>query len=174
MNSDFIKLRLLDYYNTPTDILIPNYYVGGYEADVYKISKAGITTEFEIKISKSDFKVDFSKGFIKYDGTTINKHDLISQGKRTNKFYFVVPEGLILKEEVPEYAGLIYCTKEGYLKVIKNSKLLHKGSHFEKDPNLYEKLLGNLLFRERNASRALRNAKNYIKELENKLHGKNN
>lgn len=43
-----------------------------------------------------------------------------------NKFFYVVPDGLISKDEVPEYAGLIYVDEFGRCKKIKDAKFLHK------------------------------------------------
>jgi len=43
-----------------------------------------------------------------------------------NKFFYVVPVGLISKEEVPEYAGLIYVDELGRCTKIKDGKFLHK------------------------------------------------
>jgi len=43
-----------------------------------------------------------------------------------NKFFYVVPMGLISKEEVPEYAGLIYVDEFGECTKIKDGKFLHK------------------------------------------------
>lgn len=50
-------------------------------------------TGYEIKISRNDFLQD-------------NKWHLYLQ--YCNEFYFVVPNGLITKEEIPDYIGLIY------------------------------------------------------------------
>jgi len=43
-----------------------------------------------------------------------------------NKFFYVVPAGLISKEEVPNYAGLIYVDEFGNCTKIKDGKFLHK------------------------------------------------
>ena len=43
-----------------------------------------------------------------------------------NKFFYAVPDGLITKEEVPEYAGLLYISETGAVKKIKDGKFLHK------------------------------------------------
>lgn len=43
-----------------------------------------------------------------------------------NKFFYVVPTGLVRKEEVPEYAGLIYVDELGRSTKIKDGKFLHK------------------------------------------------
>lgn len=103
------------------------------ECDVMAISKADYIYEFEIKISKSDFKKDFEK----------EKHRLIKEKKFVNEsktwripfyapnyFYFVMPENLVSIEEIPEYAGLIYLKKNEreieFFEIVKKAPLLHK------------------------------------------------
>lgn len=46
--------------------------------------------------------------------------------KTPHKFYFACPSGLILPEEVPKYAGLLWVEEDGNIKVKKNAKFLHK------------------------------------------------
>jgi len=43
-----------------------------------------------------------------------------------NKFFYAVPNGLIKKDEVPEYAGLLYINDDGSIDKIKDGKFLHK------------------------------------------------
>lgn len=43
-----------------------------------------------------------------------------------NKFFYAVPEGLIKKEEVPDYAGLLFITEDGSVKKVKDGKFIHK------------------------------------------------
>lgn len=43
-----------------------------------------------------------------------------------NKFSFCVPEGLIQKNEVPDYSGLYWIDKKGNFKEIKRAKFIHK------------------------------------------------
>lgn len=81
----------------------PNYYIGPWECDILEITKAGYTYEYEVKISRNDFNVDFKK-----QNRGSKKHDVLKAGDRVNYFSFVVPEGLIDPSEVPEFAGLIY------------------------------------------------------------------
>jgi hypothetical protein len=104
------------------------------ECDVISISKSDYIYEYEVKISRSDFKADFKK----------EKHQLMLEGKGTkerlikenntidtwyltpNYFYFVVPRDLISIEEVPEYAGLMYMDENLQFEIIKKSPLIHK------------------------------------------------
>ena len=45
---------------------------------------------------------------------------------KANKFFYAVPEGLVTKDEVPDYAGLIYidCGLNAYK--VKDAKFIHK------------------------------------------------
>lgn len=43
-----------------------------------------------------------------------------------NRFSFIVPEGMVSKDEVPEYSGLYYVKECGKIVEIKKSKMLHK------------------------------------------------
>jgi hypothetical protein len=97
------------------------------ECDVISISKSDYIYEYEIKISRSDYKKDFIK----------EKHTLIINEKFTqsrkgeleyllpNYFTFVTIKDLIQVEEVPDYAGLIYINDDLSFEVIKKPKLLH-------------------------------------------------
>lgn len=105
------------------DIILPNFFVGRNEMDIFRMTKSGYIEEYEIKVSKQDFKNDFDKPW---------KHAGLESGQcKPNKFWFVCPNGLIGLKDVPEYAGLIYYTdrKEYYgrmFEVKKTPKLLHK------------------------------------------------
>ncbi len=105
------------------------------ECDVLSVSKSDYIYEYEIKISKADFKKDFIK----------EKHQMIMEGKfvkQSNKgtwynvpnyFYFVVPENLISMDDIPSYAGLIYLKKwikydkeYSCFEIIKKAPIIHK------------------------------------------------
>lgn len=92
------------------------------EIDVAAITRAGIFTDYEIKISKSDFKKDLSK---------VSKHSHYISHKREvfyqvpHYFYYVCPAGLIQSSELPKHAGLIYFS-DGIFKWIVPAKRLHR------------------------------------------------
>ena len=50
-----------------------------------------------------------------------------------NYFYYVVPEGLVTEDEVPEYAGLIYV----YATVIGNGKIYYQFQEIKAAPRLH-------------------------------------
>lgn len=86
----------------------PNIFLGRWEADILEITKAGYLYEYEVKISRKDFKIDAEKVEHYWTGPGRKKYDVLRNGERVNYFSFIVPEGLISPEEVPEWAGLIY------------------------------------------------------------------
>ena len=149
------------------------------ESDFLSFTTGGYLYEYEIKISRSDFKADFKKIRFKMltdcyagkklsciKGHTYDWECRFQVSKRTgiydkreipgrtdisfkdntkntaNRFYYVVPEGLIKIEECPVFAGLIYVQEGsgGYNKTIevKRAPLLHKEQHTK--INLFNKM----------------------------------
>jgi hypothetical protein len=95
-------------------------YLLAWECDVLSLNKTGYLSEFEVKVSRSDFLAEKKK---------VRKWQLLIERNEwacPNYFWYVCPEGLISETEVPEYAGLIYVSTEG-LEIYKSAKLLHKG-----------------------------------------------
>lgn len=113
MKSAEIQKSLMVWARANTsEIVVPNYFLGRFEADLLKITRAGLFTEYEIKVSRADFKKDAEKGADLYQGwqlptVTVNKHEYIRAGKHVHRFYFVVPDGLVDPAEVPAGFGLI-------------------------------------------------------------------
>lgn len=84
-------------------IMIPNVYHYYWESDLLYISKAKYVTEYEIKISYSDFKADARK---------VTKHQfLANKGGGPSYFYYACPYNMIKISELPPYAGLFYINK---------------------------------------------------------------
>lgn len=81
----------------------PNTYICSWECDILEVTKAGYIYEYEVKVSRADFKADKLK---QKHGE--NKYDALKAGKRVNYFSYVCPKGLISPDEIPEWAGLIY------------------------------------------------------------------
>ena len=106
-----------------------NLNVYDWESDVLKITKSGYAYEFEIKISRGDFKNDFKH--------KKKKHLLLenkeNNSKMPNYFYYVVPEGLVTEDEVPEYAGLIYV----HATIIGNSRVYYQFQEIKAAPKLH-------------------------------------
>jgi len=124
---------------------IPNIYLYFWESDFISVTLAGFVHEFEIKISKADFKHDFKKterhesienGLIrvadgrsewmrKFDEIHGNKFKDTLMRKRPNYFWYVCPPGLIAVSDVPKYAGLLYAGNTFYDTPVKAAPRLH-------------------------------------------------
>lgn len=119
MTAKDIQIVIIKDYQEK-DICLPNFFYHFWECDIFRLQRNGFIIEYEVKMTKSDFYADFKK----VQGS-IEKHNHILSGKRCNRFYFVIPEGIIKEEEVPHYCGLI--TFDGHrLNVVRNAKLLSK------------------------------------------------
>lgn len=136
----------------------PNIHMWRFESDFLGVSKTQYLFDYEIKLSRSDFRADFSKfGYVPGHGVMergreMTRHEFLLSGKGPNRFYYVFPEGLLADDEVPAWAGIITVkevrTYGGYL-VVKASKkreakLLHKG---KLEPWHVEKIARSLCFR---------------------------
>jgi hypothetical protein len=116
--AEYIKMVFRDKNSTK---VFPNIFIDRYECDLLELTKSGYLYEYEVKISKSDFKADAKKATFKS-----TKYDELKTGNRVNYFYYIVPKDLINVEDVPYFAGLIYASKtqvtyhsmeKGYYKV---------------------------------------------------------
>lgn len=119
-------------------IITPNTYLSWscHEMDILCVRKSGYIDEIEIKISKSDFLADFKKTVHIKTNTFVwprvktPKHEAMQQGLlRCNRFSFLIPESLIDKIDIPEYAGLYVASEDlfrPYVREIKKPKLFHK------------------------------------------------
>lgn len=100
--------------------LLNNLYVFSWESDYLALTKSGYWYEIEVKISRADFKADFKKE---------KKHKYLSNrynNATPNYYYYAVPENLVSVNEVPEYAGLIYINKYGFISTQKGAPMIHK------------------------------------------------
>lgn len=102
----------------------PNVYIFHNESDFLGITKARITHEYEIKLTRSDFNADFKKYRHQYYG------DAETEYARPNYFWYVAPRGLLDPADVPEYAGLIQVSGNRvhpFTERAKNAPKLHGG-----------------------------------------------
>lgn len=93
------------------------------EMDVMSMTQAGFMYEFEVKVSRADYRKDSEKK---------KKHTMLSMGMGSmpNYFYYVCPAGLIKMNEVPAYAGLMYVDKATKsLVLVKLAPRLHDQKH---------------------------------------------
>ncbi len=93
------------------------------EFDVLSVSKSEMVYEFEVKISRSDFKADLKK----------KKHEYYSKGfehrtRTPNYFSYVCPADLIKLGEIASSTGLYYAAN-GEITEIRKPKRLHDFIH---------------------------------------------
>ena len=123
MSKKIIGMLRSKYLNEKYKIENAYVFSNVFESDFTVLRNNGYYMEFEVKISRADFFADFRKK---------EKHEILRlrkanqpKYKMPNKFWFVVPDGLIKTDEIPEYAGLIYCSAY-YIEIIKEAPFLHK------------------------------------------------
>jgi len=149
MNEAEIQDYLQHHFFSGRQYGIPNIYLYEWESDFLSVTRAGYMHEYEIKITKADFKADAGKtekhqivetGYRELNryeqmviedrekhGEAIPKYINVAENnkvpsKRPNYFWYVCPD--YVTDVVPDYAGLIYC--KPYLKIVKPAPLLHK------------------------------------------------
>lgn len=117
------------------EIIVPNSCMFAWESDVVSVTRSGFTHEFEIKITRSDFKQDAKKERTRLLlDPTVTGYFHSHTVSRPNYFWYVTPEGMIAEAEVPDYAGLIYAMEPvvGYhlyfntTKEIKPAQRIHR------------------------------------------------
>ncbi len=139
----------LMHYRDADAIHCPNVHLP-WECDFLTITKAGFIQEFEIKLSRSDFKNDFKKP----------KHQLYEEGSHEqvltphygnpinrpipNNFWYVTAEGIVSAEDIPEYSGWIEVTRHGSLATRKPAPRIHKVKASE---STKIKILKSMMFR---------------------------
>lgn len=68
-------------------------------------------------------EMDIRLSFIPYSRIEFRA---VANEKLPNKFFYAVPAGLISKDEVPEYAGLLYINEDLSVTKIKDGKFIHR------------------------------------------------
>lgn len=181
-SEEYIQRKLNSFFAESTKkYVVENLFVFEWESDKLIITRSGYAYEFEVKISKSDFKADFKKEdkhtILEGKKEFLPSYDKVldmwkglqadnyrtSRFKKPNYFYYAVPEGLIDVNDVPEYAGLIYVLPEGEKKsndgkwcwdgfyVAKSAPKLHGTKYSNDDLNLTDKFYYNMLTWKNNA-----------------------
>jgi hypothetical protein len=127
-----IQKELRSYFQNGYNYQISNAFIFGidWESDFFCVNREGWAFEFEVKVSRSDFKADLKKKRhqILLSGLNIPQWNANYTGRVKNfipnRFYYVVPKGLVTLAELPEYAGLIEV--ENYLNFTKRAPFIHR------------------------------------------------
>lgn len=94
--------------------VLPNYTPAGwYECDVFEITKAGYFREYEVKLTRADFKADAEKRHNGWRAALTTKHEAMGDPRGPSQFWFVTPKGLVTLDDVPAWAGLIILIDRG-------------------------------------------------------------
>jgi hypothetical protein len=163
MNAKKILLILWQANNKQFTVAAPNVYAGyGWESDLLALNKREYATEYEIKLTASDFKRDAKKQAWDrepaHNWNYKSKYDMLLEGLGPNRFYYVLPEGVVADDQVPEWAGIIrvedLTKREGYeprnywhelrLYKTREAKMLHKG---KADPKIRDNCFRSLYYR---------------------------
>lgn len=162
---EYIQKKLDGFFASSTQkYVMENLYVFGWESDKLIETRSGLIYEFEIKISKADFKNDFKNKEDKHKvlkspqyAQLFEEYFPIRTDKKPNYFYYAVPEGMITVDEIPEYAGLVYILSEGATSdmngkyvfnrfyIVKNAPKLHSIKYTDEELKLGEKFYYNML-----------------------------
>lgn len=105
-----LVIALLMRNRSGTGFAMPRYTPSDWwECDVCWISPNKVMHEYEIKLSRSDFFNDAKKQTGGYARPVERKHDLLRNGdaRAPGRFWYVVPEGMITRGELPAFAGLV-------------------------------------------------------------------
>ena len=126
-----IARALWNKWGRGADIVARNIKMYPFESDVLMLRHSGYLTEYEIKLSVSDFNADSKKS---YGVTSTSKYDWLQSGKGPNRFCYVMHEQMMQKVDIPSWAGLITFWENvsldqlshTILTIRKPAKLLHK------------------------------------------------
>ena len=92
-----------------------------WECDVIEITRAGYFREYEVKLTLADFRRDegtdrrvFPRPYDQPPRTEKKHQQLaLSDPRGPVEFWYVAPSGIIPREEIPEWAGLIEVKDHG-------------------------------------------------------------
>lgn len=107
------------------------------------VTKAGLIVEYEIKISRSDFRADFKK--IRH--RILDSRKINEPHRGAAYFYYAVPRDLVRTTEVPDHAGLIYC--DPVFQIVKQAPRLHSNKITDHQRQWLERSLLHRYWRER-------------------------
>ena len=122
-----VQILLWNTLNKKYEMMIPNCYTQfDNEADMFCFRKSGFVDEFEIKLSKADFKNDAKKNVFLFESRTFApKYESLVSGNMSNYFWYVYPSDLGIDiNDVPEWAGVITLSSRG-ASIIRQAKRLH-------------------------------------------------
>lgn len=121
-----IQNLLAEDFNKRSCVCVPNCGVFGWIADLIRVTPRLLTAEYEIKISRADFRADTKGGHKKFRQLCLTEGESYRAAGRPvpNYFWYVAPPGIIPRDEIPTYAGLIEVTS--CFQTVRPAPRLHK------------------------------------------------
>lgn len=118
------------------------------ECDLVSVNPRGLLCEWEIKLSRSDFKADTKKTGKHRALATGEGYEQHQRGKRLtlrlaccSYFSYVCPSGLLTLEDLPAYAGLVWVDPQGRVVIKRAAPIVHD---YEPGAALLAKITHNL------------------------------
>lgn len=123
-----IQDLLAETFNRRGCLCVPNCQAFGWESDLIRVTPRLYSAEYEVKISRADFRADSRGGNKRWRHITLeDKHSKTAHAKITpNYFWYAAPQGVIPLGEVPPFAGLVELIEPGYFEIRKKAPQLHK------------------------------------------------
>lgn len=146
-----VQAKFWERRNPGFQLMISNFTpLGWHEADLWCVSKAGYAHEYEIKLTRSDFKADADKTDrtklrpewdeklerrIWRRGQGENKYARLEAGEGPRRFFYLVPDGLLTVDDLPKFAGLVTFTTGRWWKfrIVRAAPSLHSKPALPKD-----------------------------------------
>lgn len=125
--------------------MTPNTTLFGWESDMIATTKAGLIIEYEIKISRGDFRADFKK--LRHRLFELQQVEREIGERGPAYFYYVVPRDMVRTDEVPAHAGLIYA--HPIFQIVKPAPRLHANKITDSQRQWLERSLIHRYWRER-------------------------
>ena len=145
-----------------------------FECDLFAVTKANRFVEFEIKVSRSDFKADAKKGpdarqkrlmETLPEGSRLrsgfhpsSKHDRLALADTNgpSRFFYVVPEDLVAADEIPEWAGLMHARMHGQWMLFREAKKAPKLHNQPVEPRVVQHMASVMYWRFWNLRRGIK------------------
>ena len=96
---------------------------GWHEMDVMEITATNMMREYEVKLTRADFRADAKK---EAEGERKYTRLMLGDTRGPARFWYVVPAGLNVRDCLPEWAGLIEIDARLRLRQVVKAARLHR------------------------------------------------
>lgn len=117
-----IQALLATKFGKTGSICVPNCGAFGWESDLLRLTSRWLCAEYEIKVSRADFRADRAK---KLKHLWLETRPSEAPQRCPNYFWYAAPVGVIPVDELPAYAGLVEVVDRN-LVVARKAPRLHR------------------------------------------------